>query len=130
MSRDVALAAGRAFADVGFVDACIIQRVTASSTNLLDGTLDEELTTVYEGRCKLKHASPRAGQSEAAQAAVRLSAAEVHLPVESAVRVEDRVTITVCRLDPSAVGRRYTVVGEPAASYLTARRVPLQEVLS
>jgi hypothetical protein len=133
MSRASVLARGRAFAEGGFVDTCEIVRPGEPQTDLTDGRVTTPTTAVYQGRCRVKQAAaPWAGPATVGEAQLRLAALELQLPIEGSegIRVDDQVTITACVHDVELVGRVFTVVGEHAASHITTRRLPLQQVLS
>jgi len=133
MSRDTATAAGRAFAAPGFVDSCVITRVVGESTDLLTGQVTKTLSTVYTGACRVQQAAaPWAGPATVGQAAIRISALELQLPVvgSEGILVDDRVTITAAVHDTELVGKTWVIVGEHHATHKTTRRLPLEEILS
>ena len=133
MSRASVLARGRAFAEGGFVDICLIERVIGEATNLITGTDTKTYETVYSGVCRVQAATANwAGPADVGQAAMRLAAAELQLPAVGTedIRIDDRVTITACVNDADMVGRRYSVTGPSHKSHATTRKLPLQEVLS
>ena len=133
MSRDTLLARGRGRLAEALVDTCLIQRVVGETTNLVSGKVDKTYQTVYSGACRVQQAAaPWAGPAAVGQAAIRLSALELQLPVKGAqgLLVDDQVTITAARNDPELVGRVFSIVGAHHASEKPTRRLPLQEVLS
>jgi len=133
MTRETVLAAGRAAASVGFFDACTIQRRGTPTTNPLTGEDVFPLTTIYAGPCRFQQAkAPWAGPTTVGQAQLRISALELQLPVvgSEGIKVDDIVTCVTCRNDVELVGKSFPVSGENHASEKTARRLPLQEILS
>lgn len=133
MSRASVLALGRRFAEGGFVDSCLVERPVAEDTNTLTGQVTRQYDTVYTGRCRIQQAAaPWAGPAEVGQAAIRISALELQLPVVGSedLQADDRVTITACVNDAELVGKRFVVVGLHYATDKTTRRVPLEEIIS
>lgn len=133
MSRASVLARGRAFAAGGFTDACRITRVTSVSTDPLSGHVTRPTVDVYVGPCRVQQAAaPWAGPATVGEAALRLAALELQLPVAGTdgLATDDLVTITVCVNDQELVGRSFTVVGLHHATHKTTRRIPIQEKLS
>ena len=132
MSRDTILARGRARLVEGLVDTCVIERAYGS-TNNPDGSVTKTYLTVYTGPCRIQQAAaPWAGPATVGQAAIRLSALELQLPVvgSEGLLVDDRVTMTASRNDTELVGRKFVIVGQHHASEKTARRLPIEEILS
>lgn len=133
MSRASVLARGRAFADGGFVDTCLIQRrVGEPQTNPADATVTYPLETVYSGRCRFQQAAaPWAGPATVGQAGIGLSAAEIQLPVvgSDGIDKDDIVTCTAATNDPDLLGKRFTVQGTHHATHKTTRRIPIQEII-
>lgn len=132
MSRESLLARGRA--KLRLVDACTITRATGEPvTNLTTGEVHTPTAPVYTGRCRVQAATANwAGPATVGQAAVRIAAAELQLPVRGTedIRIDDLVLITACAHDADLVGRRYSVTGPSHKSEATTRKLPLQEVLS
>lgn len=135
MSRETALAAGRAFLvnSGALADACTITRKTGESTNLTTGAVTPTYTTLYTGACRIQAAAANwAGPTEVAQAALRLASYELQLPVvgSEGLRIDDRVTVTASANDTDLVGRVFSIVGVSRKSHATTRKLPLLEVLS
>lgn len=136
------LAAGRARVAQRFVDTCTIRRVTGVDTNLITGVPTKTKVIVYDGGpanpgrggpCRIQQAAaPWAGPATVGQAAIRLAALELQLPVVGSehLAVDDEVTIDTCAHDTELVGRVFVIVGLHHASEKTTRRLPLQEKLS
>lgn len=113
--------------------------MTSSCTVTVDGeqawnpeTLQYEdaPATVYSGPCRVKRRDAQDSVKNAADQSFVASQYELHLPVSlSGAVVKDAVVlITACPDDAALVGRKFTVVAVPAASQVTARRVPVREV--
>lgn len=133
MSRASVLARGRAFAAQGFVDTCRIDYVIDEDTNPLSGQVTKQRDIRYEGPCRFQQAAaPWAGPATVGEAALRLAALELQLPVvgSEGIKADDRVTALTCVHDTELVGRTFAVVGQHHASHKTTRRLPIQEVLS
>lgn len=133
MSRHTVLIRGRVKSAVAFVDTCEITRVTGEVPNLTTGVLTQTRTIVYSGRCKFDSGkAPWAGPADVGEAALRLAAGTLHLPVvgTEGLLVDDRVECLTCVHDAELVGRFFSIVGQHHESYATARRLPIQEKLS
>lgn len=131
MSATSATRRGRAAARALMVDACVIRRAGAATTNPTTGAVTPTWIPVYTGACKLQSATGFAagGQApEAGEHAYSVQRYVLHLPVTVTDVVEgDVATITAAALDPSLVGRAYRVAGEFAKSFATARRLDVDE---
>jgi len=133
MSRESVLARGRAFLVGGLVDTCRIERVVAEDTNSLTGVVTKQWATVYQGPCRIQAATANwAGPATVGEAAIRLAAAELQLPVvgSEGVLIDMRVTHLTSLHDTEMVGRVYAVTGLSHKSHATTRKLPLQEILS
>jgi hypothetical protein len=133
MSRQTILARGRARLAEALIDTCLVERVTGETTNLTTGAVTKTYTTVYSGACRVQAATANwAGPADVGQAAIRLAAAELQLPVvgSEGILIDDRVSITACVHDTDMVGRVYSVTGLSHKSEATTRKLPLQEILS
>lgn len=133
MSRETVLARGRAFLLAALVDTCRIERVTAEDTNPLNGKVTKTWATVYVGQCEFQASTATwAGPATVAEAALRVAAATLKLPVvgSEGVAIDMRVTALTCLNDAEMVGRIYSVTGLSHKSHATTRKLSLQEVLS
>jgi hypothetical protein len=135
VSRETALVKGRAFLEGALTDACIVDREdpTLTVTNPTTGVVTKTYVTVYTGRCEVKQGGgTQAGQTDVAEATLRLASLDLKLPVVGSenVRADDRVTITACVFDTALVGRVFFTTNQPTGSHKTARRVSLTEALS
>lgn len=133
MSRDSVLARGRVFFTPGTVDACLIDRVTHTSTNTVTGLVTKVYgLTVYTGACRLKMGAAAATRpTTVGEAALRIASAELQLPVvgSEGVTADDRVTVTASVHDSDLVGAVFWVTGEHHGTWITSRRLALSEVL-
>lgn len=133
MSRESVLARGRDFFRPGLVDACVIDRVTGQSDNLVTGQVTKTYTTIYTGACRLKMGAALATRRirTVGEAALRIASAELQLAVvgSEGVRADDRVTVTACLHDAELVGMVFFVVGEHHETHATSRRLAISEVL-
>lgn len=131
MSRDVILAAGRAAAEAGMTDMCVVIESVAP------GEWDEEINDYgpaqevfsYEGPCKVKAEGTQPALTESAGRPVVTVEPEIHFPVMTSAGIETGqvVRITSARYDPALVGREFTVSGLSASSQATARRLRVKE---
>lgn len=127
------IAAGRAFAAVGFTETCTITRVAGSATDPATGAVVVNRTTLYTGQCRIQQAAAAwAGPTDVGEAQLRLSSSQLQLPVEGTegLRIDDRVTVTAARNDSDLVGRVFAITGPNAKTDATTRKFPLLEVLS
>lgn len=131
MSRDVILAAGRAAAEEGMTDACVvIERVAP-------GEWDEETNDYgpaeevfsYEGPCKIKADGTQPALTESAGRPVVTIEPEIHFPVLTSgdIKTGQVVRVTDARYDPALIGREFIISGLSAASQATARRLRVKE---
>jgi len=135
MGRENVLLAGRAFllTSGALVDTCTVQHPTGLSTNPANGVVTPTFSTVYTGPCQFQAATAiQAGNSELAEAAVRLANFELQLPVvgSEGIEVDDVVTCVTCLNDTDLAGRTFVVTGASRKSHATTRKLPLLDVLS
>lgn len=139
MSRASVLARGRAKAESGMVDTCLIERQGPTSTDLDTGVPTPTWTQVYpdpnedsgEGWCRLQERGGYPRDISVAPDQPQLAVnRELQLPVLTSgeVRAGDRVTITSCVNDAAMVGRKMWLRGQPTKSEATARRFSLEEI--
>jgi len=128
MSREEALTNGRAAAEEGMRDACVITRTTATSTDETTGVQHKVTTTVYSGQCRVQQHVPggarptRAGERYQAQLPL-----ELQLPIAAVgIKTRDDVLITAS-LDPDLAGRRFKVRELAHKSEATSRRIGVEE---
>lgn len=130
MSRQSVLARGRAMAERGMVDACVITRPGGTVSDRVTGqTVETAVVTAYDGRCRIQQASDQsASVDDSGENYSLLSKRELQLPVLTSgdVRARDRVTITACVNDPSLIGKVFLVQDEAGKSEATARRLGIR----
>jgi len=135
VGRENVLLAGRAFllTSGALADTCTVQHPTGSTMNPTTFVETPTYATVYAGPCRFQAATAiQAGNSELAEAAVRLANFELQLPVvgSEGIEVDDVVTCVTCLNDTDLVGRTFVVTGASRKSHATTRKLPLLEVLS
>jgi hypothetical protein len=128
MSRETVSARGRAAAEAGMTDTCVIKRKSGESTS--GGVITPTHATLYTGKCRVQsRAATRQGQ-DAAEAYVIVERHEVQLPMSvTGLREGDQIAITASG-DPDLVGRVFTVRDVLRKTHLTARRVTVLEITS
>lgn len=128
MSRATILQRGRAAAEAGMTDACVIRRRTGQTTDDLTGATVYAYATVYTGPCRIQQRvdGQRVEAGEATNVVLRR---ELQLPVESStgVRHGDEATITACVNDAALVNRVFVLRDEHGKSEATARRMTCEE---
>lgn len=130
MSRASVLARGRAAAEAGMQDACVIRRPSGSgTTNPVTGYPTPNDTTVYTGKCRVQQAVAVARPHDVAEDQVLVVRFDLQLPVAGTegLQVKDEVTITAAFNDADLVGRVFTVWELAHKSESTARRVGIIE---
>lgn len=128
MSRASVLARGRATAEAGMVDACVIRRVTSESTDQTTGVVTPTYSTLYTGVCRVQQRDASASPAEAGEAYALMLALEVQLPMSvTGLRTEDQITITASAHDADLVNRVFLIKGLAHKTHATARRVAVVE---
>lgn len=85
----------------------------------------------YSGMAKVQTTDTIGNANDAAERIVMRTRFEVHFPMSApAAAVDDMVTITSSELDPQLVGRRFRVVSLVHKSFMTARRLAVEEIQS
>jgi len=125
-----ALPGFRAQAEGRMVDSCTITGEPVTRT--LDPDTAEYTdvpTTIYAGKCEIKAENVEATNVDAQGRAVVVVRRTLKLPVAGSegVREGQTVTVTACVNDPGLVGNTYTVGAFTGGSFMTARRLPIQE---
>lgn len=132
MSAADALLAGRELAEELMVDAGELRGPD------INGPLgpDRKYTPTpgalkYSGKAKIQTTDTIGNPSQASERVVMRTRFEVHLPMTApAAAVDDIWTCTASELDPQLVGRRFRVVSLIHKSFMTARRIAVEEVQS
>lgn len=122
----------QADAESMMTDSCRVTRSGGERTwDDATGTYTTPSATVlYEGKCRVRPRNLAVAEPDVAGRETGVLAWEVHLPVAGtgAVTRGDTVEITAAAMDPSLVGRRFTVMA-PFVGSVTARRLPVEAVV-
>lgn len=132
MSRESVLARGRAAAEIGMVDACVIRRKTGE-TEGPGGVMVMTWADVYTGKCRVQVSGrvQPGTMTDVGEAALVLQQHEVQLPISAEGILEgDRIEMTSSARDPDLIGRAYAVRTVLTKSEATSRRVTAIEVTS
>lgn len=130
---EAALMRGRAAVQNLMRDTCQVKRLTGEDTDRDTGQVTPTWTVVYSGSCRVVYGNtePTPRPEQVAGAQVYLSHIEVHLPVTATgIQADDLVVVTYSALDPDLPGRTYRVREVAHKTYLTARRLGVEEVTS
>lgn len=132
VSAESAVLQGRAAAEALMVDACTITRVTGPA-----GPMDPDTgvstapptSTPYSGKCRVQTYEAHESTPDSGDHVFTVQRYAIHVPVGADAKVDDRVRITACRMDPDLVGREYTVVALLHKTFATANRLAVDEIL-
>ena len=131
MSRDALLARGRAAAEAGMADACVIRRVTGKTTDEVTGQVTKTYLSPnpYAGKCRVQQQVAVARGHDVGEDHVYVVRFELQLPAAqtAGLRVDDEVTITASVNDPDLIGRTFIVIELAHKSEATARRIGMIE---
>jgi hypothetical protein len=131
MGIEATLARGRAAAEALMVDACVIKRVSSSTTDPNTGVVTPTYSTIYTGKCRVQQARAQGASADVGEAALVLLRHEVQLPITvTGLQEGDQVTITASVNDADLVNRVFVVRDLGHKTHLTARRVQVSEVTS
>lgn len=133
MSATDALLAGRAAAEALMVDTGELRGPDVRGA--LDPDTGQYAVTPgplrYTGKAKLQTTDTIGNRGDAAERVVMTTRFELHLPMSApAAAVDDVWTPTTSELDPELVGRRFRVASLVHKSFMTARRLAVEEVQS
>lgn len=130
MNLDRTLKAGREQAEARMVDTCRITDDADPEWDAATGSYIPNPTVVYEGRCelKLRETVPQDQQQAGMFATVLQYTLKIPIAGTEAVRDHQTVQITASACDPGMVGSVFRIAAITAATYQTARRLPLEEV--
>jgi len=127
MSRASVLARAQAAAEAGMADACVIKRVTGTSTSTTSGVITPTYSTLYTGKCRIQQSLAQAAQHDAGEDYILLVRFELQLPVSvTGLRVSDEVTITASR-DADLVNRVFLIRDLFHKTDASSRRVGVTE---
>jgi hypothetical protein len=131
MSAATVLARGRAAALALMVDACVIKRITSTSTNPTSGVITPSYSTLYTGQCRVQQSGSQGQLADAGEASLVLLRLEVQLPMSVTGLAEgDEITVTSSALDPDLVGRVFVIRDLMHKTHATARRLGVVEKTS
>ena len=128
MSRESAIARGRAAAEAGMTDTCTTRRQTGTAYDDTTGATTPAWTDLYAGPCRMRQPNASASRTSAGEADVLLQTPQVHLPMDAVLlKPGDQITLTASATDPASVGRLFIVRAVPAHSQASARRYEVTE---
>lgn len=128
MSVSALLAQGRAAAERLMVDACVIRRVTDSTTDPDTGVITPTYTTIYTGKCRIQQPTAQARTEQAGEAYALMLRLEVQVPMSvTGVQAEDEVLLTASAHDPDLVDRTFLVRDLAHKTHATMRRIGIEE---
>ena len=124
---DSLLARGRAAAEEGMVDECVIRRRDGETTGP-GGVVTPTYETVYEGRCRMQQPTGAAREEDSGEASLLMVRFELQVPMSVVgVQADDEVLMTASVHDPDLVGREFLVRGLFHKTHATARRLQCEE---
>ncbi len=131
MSAASATMRGRRLAERDMVDACTLRAPDVQG--VLNETTNEYETTPgalrYSGRCKVQTTDTIGRDQTAGERLTTATRFEVHLPMTAAAAaVDDVITVTSSLTDPQLAGRRFRVASLVHKSFMTARRIAVEEL--
>ena len=126
MSRESLLARGRAAAEAGMLDTCIITRPGGGAVDDNTGVISGGRQQIYSGKCRVQQSAVQStDQAQTPGQDYQLHARlELHLPITATgLKVDDLVEITAAANDPELVGQVLRVRDLSAKTEATARRL-------
>lgn len=132
MSAGDALLAGRDLAEELMIDAGELRGPDVKGPLGPDRTYTPTPGPLkYTGKAKMQTTDTIGDPKSAAERVVMRTRFELHLPMSApAAAVDDVWTMTSSVLDPELAGRRFRVVSLLHKSFMTARRITVEEVQS
>lgn len=130
MSREAVLARGRAAAEAGMVDHCVIRRVIARNTDPDTGEITPQYLYPhpYAGPCRIQQDKAQAQRHDVGEDHQLMLRLELQLPMSATgLEVGDEVTITAAAHDGDLVGRVLLISDLAHKTHATARRVQCVE---
>jgi len=123
------LTSGRRAAEALMVDACVVEAVTATTTDDITGQVTEQTTTRYAGRCRVQQPAAMGQRTDVGEVTVTVLRLQLQLPVVGSETVArgDRVRLTAS-VDTALLGRRWIVRDLAHKTHATARRLTIEEV--
>lgn len=132
MDRAELLAMGRAAAEEGMRDTCVVRRRTGE-TEGPGGVMQTTWADVYTGKCRVQVSAQNqpGSATDVGEAALILLQHVVQFPIAAVGILDgDQIEMTAAASDPDLVGRIYVVRAALTKSEATSRRVTVIEVTS
>lgn len=131
MSALQATLAGRREAEKLMVSTCKIERATGET--VLDPITYEEVPvviTAYEGKCKIRMANAMVKRAQIPGQVLAVQQLVLSVPIvgSETIRSGDVVTVTANPLDDGLVDKKFTVRGQHAQTFATARRFEIEGI--
>lgn len=132
MSASEATEAGREAAEEEMVDAGELRGPEVKGPINPDGTYPVIPGALkYSGKAKAQTTDAIGHATEAGERIVMETRFEIHLPMSAPqAAVDDVWTMTSSELDPQLVGKRFRVASMIQKSFMTARRLAVEETQS
>jgi hypothetical protein len=126
------LDAGRSLAQALMADSVELRAPNIRVLNETTGQYEETPGALkYSGAGKVQTTDTIGQGREAGDREIAVTRFEVHLPMSAAqAAVDDVITVTVSVLDPQLVGKRFRVASLVHKTYMTARRLAVEELQS
>lgn len=125
--------AGRSAAEALMTDTCTVTRATEGGwSDAAEDYTSGSTSTLYAGMCRVKAENVAVREVDAGEREVGVVSWTVSLPITAAtggIGEGDTVTVTASPMDPSLVGKEFTVAGPFRGSQVTARRLPVRAVV-
>lgn len=135
MSRASVTSRGRAAAEGGFDDTCVITRAGTGKGAFNTSTgqyAAPARVTVYSGPCRIQVTAliANSSASSAGQRAATVQASELQLPIAGTgdVSIKDVAKITASAHDAELVDREFTIDARHEKTHATSRRLRVSEV--
>ena len=121
MSALDATMAGRVEAEAIMYDSCVVSRPGEPFTDP-DGIVTTPIIEMYAGKCKVQTTAAQANSPVAGGHVFTVENLQLHLPVATALNVDDTATITSSLLDPTLIDLTFRLVELARGSQRTAAR--------
>jgi len=126
-----ALLRGQAMAEEQMIDAGQLREPDTRVLNQTTGQYTDTVgALVYEGKAKLQTTDTIGHSATANDRVVVSTRFELHLPVSAPQAEVGQVWTTTVSVDPQLVGKRFRVASLVEKTYLTARRLAVEEIQS
>lgn len=124
MGADIDLLMARREAERDMRDKCKVTRESQGTVlNEVTGEYQTIVSTIYEGKSRLKSPRAAAKQADAGSQLLIATSTEIQLPAQSDdLLVGDVVEMTACPDRPNQIGRKFTVMGPFDGTQTTSLR--------